>query len=545
MHLLAISGLHVGILAGIVHLFCRLLKLQGGSRTLILVGTVLAYMVLTNQRPPVLRAAMLFTIGIAGLLYGRRSSGYHTLSLCAALLLLARPADLFDIGAQLSFVAVLAIIWASQTLIPLLRRHQNDPLAMEPSLRLKPLRTAIRVAGESYVLTTAIWLITLPLAAYHFQLLAPVGIIANVLLMPVVALMLAAGYLTLAVGLIVPPAAPIPGTLFESLLILLETVAHYAAEIPLGHLRVAPPSLWWVTGTYLLLAVMIGLLGGTTLRRWSLHALGAWVILGLGLAFVPVPTAGGLRCSFLSVGHGSAVLLELPNGRTVLYDAGSFANARRAEQVVQSVLWEHNRHRLDAIIISHADIDHFNAVGPLVRSVPVGSVLTASPFLDVSQPAVLDTLRALQEVEIPLQIIDAGDRILCDPAVTIDVLHPPETFDSPHDNASSIVLLISYAGRRLLLTADIEAEGLQQLLATPPTDCDVLMSPHHGSLAANPPRLASWATPEYVIASSGHRTNANALQDRYQPASVLSTHEHGCVTITVTPGGDLHLTTFR
>ncbi len=152
-------------------------------------------------------------------------------------------------------------------------------------------------------------------------------------------------------------------------------------------------------------------------------------------------------------------------------------------------LWSRGITHLDAIVISHADADHYNAVPALLDQFSVGSVYV-SPVMFEGRSAALDALHdALDQSGVPLEEVWSGDRLRNSGDVLIEVLHPPRQGVLGSDNANSIVLNVEYAGRRLLLTGDLETPGLEDVVAEAPLDCDVLLAPHHGSAASDPPRL--------------------------------------------------------
>jgi competence protein ComEC len=268
-----------------------------------------------------------------------------------------------------------------------------------------------------------------------------------------------------------------------------------------------------------------------------------WVIAGLGWG---LRSAGGesLRCTFLSVGHGAAILVECPNGDTLLYDVGSMQDGRIAERAVQETLWERRRHGVDALMVSHADTDHFNGAADLMKSLPVGTLLVSQQFLDFKQPAVSALCESTAAGGVPIQLVRDGDRLRLDDRVTVRVLHPP--FGRPHsdDNANSIVLDIEFAGRRILLTGDLDGHGQATLLGMPPRPVDVLLAPHHGSRRANPPALADWAHPRDVIVSADARVDFKSLRAAYEPETrISSTNDVGAVTFEIQPDGTIERTT--
>ena len=108
------------------------------------------------------------------------------------------------------------------------------------------------------------------------------------------------------------------------------------------------------------------------------------------------------------------------------------------------------------------------------------------------------------------------------------------------------MLSIEYAGRRILLTGDLERDGLARLLQLPPTHADVLVSPHHGSLGANTTDLARWARPRWLIVSGDRRANLTTLRSRFGPeTTVLNTADEGAMTFEIHPDGRLTCETFR
>jgi competence protein ComEC len=248
----------------------------------------------------------------------------------------------------------------------------------------------------------------------------------------------------------------------------------------------------------------------------------------------------------LSVGHGEAILVEAPSGGTLLYDAGAIEDGRVAQRAVQSTLWDRRRTRIDAIVASHADIDHFNGITGLMQCVPVGELLVSQQFLDFRQPAVVALCDATAACHVPIRLVRDGDHLQLDSQVAIKVLHPPPGLPQADDNANSIVLLIEYAGRRILLTGDLEGSGQTTLLSHAPCATDILLAPHHGSRRSNSARLAEWAQPQQVIVSGGPKTDFRSLRAAYGPeAEILSTDDFGAITFDICADGSISRTAVR
>jgi competence protein ComEC len=546
-HILAISGANVGILALLVWSVCRLIGVGRTSTLISVLAIVVGYTALTDAQPPVLRATFLILVLVAGATGFRQTSSANSLGVAALGVLVLNPSNLFDVGAQLSFLAVAVMIWVSSR-----AGGAPDITGVDPLDRLmadagwirqlvESLRVQMRLACR---VTAAVWLVTIPLIVARFHLLSLVGFAINVILVPMLVLVLWSGYLLLVCVLVCRPLATVFAWCYDVGLAGLLRMIEFASSQPLGHAYTTGLPDWWLLGFYLTAAAIVwgGCAGGA--MRWGRRAIVAWCLVGASL-HLGSTKPDGLRCTFLSVGHGGAVLVELPNGRTLLYDAGQMRAGPRARRVIQNALWERGHSRLDALIVSHADADHYNAVPELVRTVPTDSLLMHPSFLDFEQPGVVAVTDAAFRERVPMRFLWTSDRLLLDDDVSISVLHPPAGHGIPRmDNANSVVVRIEFAGRSILLTGDIDGPGLDHLLSQPPIDVDVMLSPHHGSPAANPPALAGWARPDYVVLSNARSEVIPRMRDVYvASAGVFSTLESGAVTFEISPKGELRCTT--
>ena len=248
------------------------------------------------------------------------------------------------------------------------------------------------------------------------------------------------GFAFLIVGTLIPYAAIPLGAVFDAQLSGLRWVVDSAANVHLGHLYGPGPWAWWRAVYYLLAAMVVFVVMKQMSARRAVGALLVWTVAGLALGLVPEHREG-LRYTILDMGHGCSVLLELPNGKTLLYDAGALTNANRAQWTVENAMWSRGISRLDAVVASHADVDHFNGMHGLFGTVPVGTVMLSQTFLAFNQRSVRELCDVIEREQIPVRLLQEGDRLLIDENVTISVLHPPgdQRFDG--DNANSLVVL--------------------------------------------------------------------------------------------------------
>ena len=212
-------------------------------------------------------------------------------------------------------------------------------------------------------------------------------------------------------------------------------------------------------------------------------------------------------------------MLQLPGGQTILYDAGCLGSANYGMVNISGVLWEQKISHVDALVISHADVDHFNSAVTLCQRFSIGVVYVTPMMLESDSEAVRILLSELGNAGIEVREIYGGTRLKLDTEdVEIYVLGPSRSGNSGNDNSNSVVLLVEAFSKRILLPGDLEDEGLQRLLESPAIDCDLVMAPHHGSLNSRPDEFARWARPEEVVISSSVRRLKWKAVDAFEEA---------------------------
>lgn len=545
VHLLAISGLHVGIVAGALLLLLRLMLVPRRPTALIVAIFVVLYTVLTDARPPAIRATILVLVACLSYCLERRQLSLNSLAAAALVVLAMNPTDLFSTGAQLSFLAVTAIMWFAPRWVGSGIGSAEPPADALDQLVAKsrgPLTRAGWLVWKNVrgmmLIAAIIWLVTMPLTMARFHLLAPIALPLNALLWLPMAAALVSGLGVLTFGVVFPPLAAVCGWVCDGSLWLLQSCIAIARDVPGSHFWVPGPADWWLIGLYGTMALLAAWPAIRPPRRWCLALLAGWSALGLGVSALR-PDGDRLDCTFLSVGHGLAVVVELPSGRTMLYDAGRFGPPVSGAQTIASCLWSRGTTHLDAVVLSHADADHYNALPELLKRISVGVIYVSPVMFEGDGRALAALEEAIRRADVPIRQIHSGDRLQVGYACRIEVLHPPRRGVIGSDNANNLTLEIEYLGKRVLLTGDLESPGLDDLMAEEPIDCDLLLAPHHGSLRSNPTGLAAWCHPEWVVISGGHNERQQAATAAYRQAGaqVLHTAKHGAVRVTMDATG--------
>jgi competence protein ComEC len=522
-HLLSISGLHVAFFAAWLNVL--LVRLRFSARGRLLAGTAVmfAYVWLLGFPAPATRsAAMLVLLDIARLRQ-RVVTPRGFIALAALCVMLADPWSVLSIGAWLSVTAVAAVIWAGRAT----ERHPKFVRLLAPA--------------------AAATLVTAPITAYVFGTVAPIGILANLLAIPLagvavpglmVALLLSSSWLAAGAGLC---------------LALLDLVAQAAATLPGGHVIMiagARAGLVWLA-----ILVLAWWLWNAPRRRWLIAARVAFVgvlVSGTTLfhAFTRLSGCQCLTVSFLDVGQGDAVALRSPAGRWVLVDGGPRSPQGDAgRRVVVPFLRRHGATSVAAVVATHAHLDHYGGLHAVLDA--FDPVFVLEPGQPVPDAGYLSFLSAVEQDGAEWRAARRGDRLELD-GVTIEVLSPDSAWAVRQTdiNEQSVVLLVTYGATRLLLAGDA---GLptESHLAGRIGRVSVLKVGHHGSRWATSDRWLDELRPAGAVISVGARNRyghpaPEALARlRAHGVTVYRTDELGTITLTATSHGTRALTDIR
>ena len=540
MHLLAISGLHLGILCLLLIRLGHLLLIPWNQRLTGIAGFCLVYALVTDMRPSVVRATIFIWIFAFSEVCLRRVRAFSVLSLTAVFMLLFQPHLVFDTGAWLSFLSVLSLAWALQT------TPKRDDLAAGPApLTWKERRDDLWVRLRTMVASRyrpMLWILiaTVPLTAAEFHVISPMALVVNVALIAWTVVTLWAGFATLVFGMLLPWIPNLPGYVFSLMLTALQGTVAAAGQPGIGHVYVADLPHWVLPAWY-------GLLGFALIVsrwRWLCH-LGLIAIAAVVLFDRSPAPDGVLTCTVLDIGHGSAAVVELPDGQVLLVDCGAMNQGDRSGDLMSQFLWSRGRRSINSLLISHADADHFNGVRKLLSRFPLGEILISKQFVRNDAKTVRFLLTESERQGVPLRIMRAGDTARTG-RVKIQILQadPILLEHAKSDNERSPVVCLQYGDRRLCLPGDLEGPAMMQLLPQLAAQ-DVLVSPHHGSLKANTPRVAEQLRPTHVIVSARDTKYKSHLENVYTDSTLHFTNDAGSVRVRIHADGRLSIDRFR
>lgn len=536
-HLLAISGLHLQVLALAVGFSLLLVGVRRVPAWAIVAVVTVAYALLVGLVPSVVRsAAMTVTTCLAVMRYRCRQPA-DVMALAVIVTIGMSPLSLFDVGGQLSFLAVAVIIWVVPPILGRFERKLSPLDALEWKLASWPLRLA-RWMGhwlwQGLVLSTIVWLAALPLVVMRFHVVSPIGIFLNIPLVPITSLALLLAGSTLALTAIWPPLAYPTAWASSRLLELTEFIVRWGAARSWGHTFEPGPPQSWVIVFYLWLG-----LATWTQSRWLWRGLGFWSALGIWLALSPVRPSS-LEAQVLAVEHGLAVIHQAADGHAILYDCGKMSDPGVGRRVIASALWSKRIRRLDAIILSHADADHYNGLTDLLERFTVDQIMIPPSFATPANPlagALLDQVRVRG---IPIVVKAQGDHWTWS-GVRLTVHHPPRDWSANiPDNARSLVLEVESDGHNALWTGDLDGPGLTAFLGRSPSPPDVVLAPHHGGRTANPEWFYQRLQPKAIVVSQRRPppgTTDALARVAAKGFPIARTWERGAITLRWSPSG--------
>jgi len=494
-HVIAVSGLHIGLIALMLHAVLGLLRLPAKARAAAAMAGLVLYMILVGSTPSVARAVIMAWVVLGGRLIERPVDVLQSLGVAASVVLLIDPAQLFDPGFQLSFGAVLAIVTLAP---PWLERSRK---LWGKSVFGKLARAAVQLTIVSLAAQAG----TIPITALQFERISVVSLAANLVVVPLSSLNVALGTLTVGVGL-VSDALAAPYAALNTLVArgVLES-ARIASALPGASLSTAG---WSTAQALALSAVTIALLSIHRPRvvKWCL-------ILALALADVSVlrnlfegrPPA--LTLSVLDVGQGDAIVIEAGDGHAVLIDGGpATPEFDTGERVLVPFFERRGIDHLDAVVLSHAHSDHLGGVSAVLEALRVDRLLVAS---DEAPGRVAESMfESARQRGTVLEKLTRGSIVRIGQSVRLYVLHPAPGGDRWRSlNNSSIVCKLVVGACSVLLPGDIESDVEAELVERYGSflKADILKVPHHGSSTSSSQEFLDAVRAREALISVGWR----------------------------------------
>ncbi|MGQ0812036.1 MAG: DNA internalization-related competence protein ComEC/Rec2 [Nitrospiraceae bacterium] len=555
VHILSISGSHLGLIAFLVFFFIRrgclclpapaLLRLSRRmtpSRMAAVLTTVPVtfYALLAGAEVATMRSLVMIMLFLVAVWLGHEKQLLSPLAFAALLIVLQDPRALFDISFQLSFLSVLAIALTFRW-----KRQDEEDTSLQPPSSL--ITKGIGWGIDSLRMTVVVSLATLPLVAYYFHQVAWMGLFANIIVVPIVGLVTVPIGLLSAVWLLLVGGDGLPaGPVNQQVLDLLIRVVRAFALVPKAEWHVATPAVPAVGIFFAMLYLATWPRTRKDLRFLAYLALS--LLIGWWMWSPPDRLEDNtVRITFLDVGQGDASVIELPDGQTVLIDGGAaYDRFDMGRGVVAPYLWNRGIRRLDHVIGTHPQLDHVGGLAWIVEHFPVGRYwgngqTRDEPFFHRLQQA-LAKQSLVEDIAVrrhesiisgPCRMTSVNPMIEAQSAGEIG-----RRTSGSHINNHSVVTRLDCGVVAVLFTGDVEREALARLVQSKDDPAQVVKVPHHGARSSLYLPWIEQTRPGIAVISAGRHNSyghpAPLVLDAYQSLGIrlLRTDRDGAVWIT-------------
>jgi competence protein ComEC len=540
IHILSVSGLHVGLVLGGLLGVLRLLKLPPVCTAPLATPVLMIYMLMTGMNPAVMRATTMALLFVWAHHLGRDQDWPTTLALAAMVILTWNPLQIYHPGFQLSFAATWGILYLS----PL--------LSAAFLLFLKDLPfNAGRLAAQALAIPFAAQLATVPLVAWYYNLLPLVSIPANLLAAPLSGLIMFFGLSASLLGLLWLPLAALVNVGTGIILDMFMAAVGFFQSLPGAVFYLSTPPVFLAAAWYGGLLAVAWLCSGRCapevmrhLKKWVFAAV--FLAAAVVLVWWPWKSDHLLKVHFIDVGQGDSILVQSPGGKNMLIDTGGRTDelttgAGTGDQVLEPYLRKNGVQRIEVLVLTHPHEDHCGGAVSLIKRFPVSLALVSclgeenideentgeemaetvsaagSNIEEGVDPAYTKLVNGMAARGIPVSAAAAGDVIRLDSDLKIEVLSPVEikAGESGSDtNNNSLVVKVTYGQRSFIFTGDAEIEEQRDLIREKcDLQADILKVPHHGSRFLLPELLEQVDAEAAVISVGARNTFGHPAYD--------------------------------
>ncbi|MCF6465597.1 DNA internalization-related competence protein ComEC/Rec2 [Clostridium sp. Cult2] len=521
-HILAVSGLHIGI---ITSLFILLFAYMGVNRKInigLTIGIIWVYGYMIGNPPSVLRANIMFSLLLLSQLWAEPYDSINTLFFAMFISIVINPFWIFSVGFQLSFIATFFIIYFTDKLSPML--YSKDSVIIKP------------ITG---ILSVQIGLF--PILAYYFNRIPIISIVPNILLVPIFTICLILCIFLMFFSLISSNISHSIGVLINALLKIQSKSVEILNYFPVLNLRVSSPSIIGILIYYLIVFILFRIIDLRNLKTGVNKAIIFYLLFLILLNTASMNFDSSISIDFIDVGQGDSILLKTKRGNYLIDTGGSiFGDFDVGKNILLPYLEKGGIFKLKGVFISHFDGDHCKTLPYLMDNIKIENIYFG--YERENNTFYQQIKEKAFEKDIPITLLKKGDSLELDRNIHIYVLGPNDNIlkdlDST-DNNLSLVLLLNYYNRKVLFTGDIERLGEENVISSLDTNIDFLKVPHHGSNTSSGEDFLNKLNPNMGFISVGRNNSFGhphkEVMDRYRKNNVqiYRTDELGLINLTL------------
>ena len=529
VHVLAISGFHVVLLAGMLMIFLKATGLPHKAVIVIAVILLAVYVPVTGGSPAVRRAVMMFAVPQLGTLFGKPANTLNSLGVALLLIILPEPSVIWNPGFQLSFAATAGIIIGS--------KHNPTQFLPENLTKNKLWQKIQAFTIDPTYVTLCATLATAPFLIHHFKTLSPFAWFGNIVIVPAISLGMQAGLFAQ-----LSPFDFISGTFCAAarfFLRLASLLTRILSDSAAASMTIGPFS----PATLLALGFLILLLPvcrkNYIARKYAIFCILIFTAIFAYNSHHEI-SHPSWTLTTIDVGQGDSHLVKAPSGRHFLIDAGDNSREDSGKDIIVPFLHHSGVRELNALIVTHPDKDHFGGALSLLKMFPVKELWTSECSLKEHKKEWQQLIQEAHKRNIPIRHMHRGI-LWKENYFEIRVIHPVENVCT-EANEMSVTLRLKGLGHSAVLTGDLTVAGEKEILKTDVyLKSDVLKLGHHGSKTSSSVPFLNAVSPKYAIVSSGRRNKFRhphkQVTDRLDSLHIpyINTAKKGTITFTFVP----------
>lgn len=506
-HILAVSGLHIGILTGVLVGVMAYLGINRKINISLTIMIIWFYAYLIGNPPSVIRANIMFSILLFAETFGQSYDSINTLFFALFIMLIINPFWIFNIGFQLSFIASFSIIYLTPKINGWLYSYKGNLTRTLSSL------LAIQIG-------------LFPIQAYYFNRIPLISIFANLILVPLFTI-------ALVLSMILILVSPLTFHISNSIGIIasfLLRIQFYGVDLfdnfPYLNLKLASPPIFAIILYFIFVFFLFNPILIKKLDKKLIKTMVVYLLLLLIINFTIFNLDRSLKIEFIDVGQGDCALLKTKDGNYLIDTGGSlFGDFDVGKSILIPYLEKSGIFKLEGVFISHYHADHCKALPYLMDEMKVENIYLG--YKKEDNDLYRDIIDKAQERDVAVFIVNKGDRVRLDNNTEILAIGPDKTIlEGPGDdeNDLSLVLLMNYYNRRVLFTGDIEKDGEKSLVGDLDFPIDFLKVAHHGSRTSSTEEFLDKANPSIGFISVGRKNSFGHPNDdvieRYEDRGV-------------------------
>lgn len=489
-HILAVSGLHIGIIAGVLILLFSYIGLHRNINIALTIGILWTYAYIIGNPPSVIRANLMFSLLLLSQALKEPYDSINILSFSGFLMIIINPFLVFSLGFQLSYFATFFILY------------------LTPKLNIL-FNLKSEYIGKSMVGILAVQIGLFPIQAYYFNRIPILAIIANLLFIPLFSLCLILGMVLMLYPVTNGYISKSIGIILNFLLDIQFLGIEILGFFPKLTFRLPSPSIIEIILYYVLVFIVFGSIKITKLNKSLAKVIVFYLLLLIAINLFNLNLDQSLNIKFIDVGQGDSILIQTKSADYLIDTGGNiFGNFDIGKNILQPYLEKEGVFKLKGVFITHFDGDHCKSLPYLIDNIEIQNI-----YFGYERPGNIYYDEILEKAKyegIPISILKAGDSLDLDDNTNITVYGPKEVLiNNPKasENDLSLVLMLNYFNKDILFTGDIEKLGEKSLVDNLNRKVEFLKVPHHGSKTSSSIELLDAIEPSIGFISVGRNNN--------------------------------------